>query len=108
MGCYLECTVNYKEAQLKDLHINPATVTNVTKLSHEAKMHVSCESGYETACKKDYDIYECVGDKGAPANEIALKECTKKPVNLVVIISVVAALVIVSLVVLMVWLQCRG
>ena len=41
-------------------------------------MHVSCESGYETECKKDYDIYTCIGDKGAPANKIVLKECTSQ------------------------------
>ena len=41
-------------------------------------MHVSCDSGYQTECKKDYDVYTCVGDKGAPANKIVLKECTSE------------------------------
>ena len=50
----------------------------MTKLPHEGTMHVSCEKGYETECKKNYDIYTCVGDKGSPKNKMVLRECTSK------------------------------
>jgi hypothetical protein len=106
--CYLECPVSYTATALKDLNINAATVTNVTKLSHEGSMHVSCEKGYQTDCKKDFDVYTCIGNKGAPKNKMVLKECTKKPINALLIVAVVCGIVIVLLVILSLWCGCRG
>lgn len=106
--CYLECPVSYTATALKDLNINAATVTNVTKLSHEGSMHVSCEKGYQTDCKKEFDVYTCIGNKGAPKNKMVLKECTKKPINALLIVAVVCGIVIVLLVILSLWCGCRG